>query len=328
MSSTDSRRILSICAVSIDTPPLERGDVALQARARAERHDRRGVPLARRTTAAHSSVVARVDDEVRRGGRMPALVGPVAAQLVGAGDDAVGVERRDQVLLQAHRPSPCGGRWRSEFRYPALPGARPVATSKCCSCTPAGRSGPTRTSGVVDPEGRARGGRGRAGVRDPRVHRGDRLSPNAGELTDLGTVRLVAQVVPRRGRSKATSTRARSRRTHFRCNGHPGAGSSRTSGGSTARSGSGLEEPRPGSTRPRRRSWSGCGVISVHDLTAGVKASVTGIPSHEHGCGGQFARRGPAGGTRSASRARRAVLDALSGIAVDKDAIGVVARRR
>ena len=42
------------------------------------------------------------------------------------------------------------------------------------------------------PKGEHDEGRGRAGVRDPRVHRGDRLRPDAGELDDLGTVRQKA----------------------------------------------------------------------------------------------------------------------------------------
>ena len=103
MSSTESRRIWFICGVSIDTPPLQRGDVALEARARAERDDRRAVRGADPHDRGRLLAVARVDDDVGRGGGVPALVGAVPAALVGAGDDAVGIERGDQLLLQAHR---------------------------------------------------------------------------------------------------------------------------------------------------------------------------------------------------------------------------------
>ena len=65
--------------MSMLTPPSSAATWPSRRRAGAERDDRRrGAGMHARTTAAASLRVARVDDEVRRRGRVPALVGAVA----------------------------------------------------------------------------------------------------------------------------------------------------------------------------------------------------------------------------------------------------------
>ena len=182
-----------------------------------------GAPCARQIAHDRGRLlgVARVDDDVGRGGAMPALVGPVPAPLVVAGDDAVGVERGDQLLLQPIAALKCVteyGDGETQLRILLYRGAG--AALEVLLVHPGGPFWAKKDLGAWSiPKGEHEDDEEAlaAALREFEEETGH--APSAGELDDLGTVRQNRARSCRRGRWRATSTPTRSARTRSRCSG-------------------------------------------------------------------------------------------------------------
>ena len=204
---------------------------------RAERHDRRSVRAADPHDRGRLLGVARVDDDVGRGGgcqpssvpcrrrsSSPVTTRSASSAAISSSCRPIAVTIR--AMAPSAAPASCCYRRAARARGAARASRRAVL----------GQEGPRR---VVDPEGRARRGRGRARVRAARVRGGDRqhARTRASSTTSAACVRNRARSC-RRGRSRATSTRARSARTRSRWSGRRGPAAGASSPRSTAPSGS------------------------------------------------------------------------------------------
>ena len=159
--------------------------------------------------------------------------------------------------------------------------------------------------------------------------RGDRHRPDAGELDDLGTISQKAGKVVQAWALEGDLDADAVRSNTFAMQWPPRSGRMQEFPEVDRAEWFSLDAARerinPAQAAFLDRLASGSG----HDLTVGCKCAQGGHTLRMRWlwrptCSTWICRRSPS----SASRARRAVLDALSGIAVDRDAIGVVVSRR